>query len=99
LKKAISLAISAAMGINRILKVPEPKCFLIEFGDSTVNLQLRVWINDPQNGIANVKNAVLLTVWDSFHENGIEIAFPQRDLHVKGAVPVKIVKDQRKESS
>ena len=94
LKKAISLAISAAMGINRILKVPEPKCFLIEFGDSTVNLKLRVWINDPQNGIANVKNAVLLMVWDSFHENGIEIAFPQRDLHVKGAVPVKIIKDR-----
>jgi small-conductance mechanosensitive channel len=93
LKKAISLAISAAMGINRILKVPEPKCFLIEFGDSTVNLQLRVWINDPQNGIANVKNAVLLMIWDLFHENGIEIAFPQRDLHIKGAVPVKIVKE------
>jgi len=93
LKKAISLAISAAMGINRILKVPEPKCFLIEFGDSTVNLQLRVWINDPRNGIANVKNAVLLMVWDRFHENGIEIAFPQRDLHIKGAVPVKVIKD------
>jgi small-conductance mechanosensitive channel len=68
-------------------------CFVREFGDSTVNLQLRVWINDPKNGLANVKDAVLMAVWDSFHANGIEIAFPQRDLHIKSAVPLKILKD------
>jgi small-conductance mechanosensitive channel len=93
LEKAIILAVSAAMSINRVLKIPEPKCLVREFGDSTVNLQLRVWINDPQNGMGNVKDAVLLAVWDSFHKNGIEIAFPQRDLHIKEAVPVKIMKD------
>jgi small-conductance mechanosensitive channel len=93
LKKAIAFALSAAMSIERILKIPEPKCLVREFGDSTVNLQLRVWINDPQNGVANIKDAALLMVWDNFHENGIEIAFPQRDLHIKEAVPVKIIKD------
>jgi small-conductance mechanosensitive channel len=93
LKKAIALAISAAMSIDRILKIPEPKCFVSEFGDSTVKLQLLVWIDDPKNGMANVKDAVLLAVWDSFHANGIEIAFPQRDLHIKSAVPLKILKD------
>ena len=93
LKKAITLAISAAMSIDRILKIPEPKCLVSEFGDSTVNLELRVWINDPKNGMGNVKDAVLLTVWDSFHANGIEIAFPQRDLHIKSAVPLTILKD------
>ena len=81
------------MSIDRILKVPEPKCFVGDFGDSTVNLQLRAWIDDPKNGIANIKDAVLLAVWDSFHANGIEIAFPQRDLHIKSAVPLKILKD------
>jgi small-conductance mechanosensitive channel len=65
----------------------------VEYGDSTVNLQLRVWIDDPKNGIYNVKDAILLAVWDSFHTNGIEIAFPQRDLHIKSAVPLKIFKD------
>ena len=99
LQKAITLAISAAMRIERILKIPEPKCLVRGFGDSTVNLELRVWINDPKNGMANIKDAVLLMVWDNFHENGIEIAFPQRDLHIKEAVPVKIIKDQRKEIS
>ena len=93
LNKAITCAVQAAMSINRILKIPEPKCLVREFGDSTVNIELRVWIDDPRNGIANVKDAVLLAVWDSFHANGIEIAFPQRDLHLKSAVPLKILKD------
>jgi small-conductance mechanosensitive channel len=92
LKKAIALAIHAATSIDRILKVPEPKCLVREFGDSAVQLQLRVWINDPKKGIANFKNAVLLAVWDSFQANGIEFAFPQRDLHIKNAVPLRINK-------
>ena len=96
LKKAKTLALRAATSIARILKIPEPKCLVTEYGDSTVNLQLRVWINDPKNGIANVKDAVLLAVWDSFHANGIEIAFPQRDLHIKSAVPLRISKDDHK---
>jgi small-conductance mechanosensitive channel len=93
LNEAKTLALSAASSIDRILKIPEPKCLVMEYGDSTVNLELRVWINDPKNGIDNVKDAALMAVWDSFHANGIEIAFPQRDLHIKSAVPFKISKD------
>jgi small-conductance mechanosensitive channel len=93
LNKAKTLALSAATSIDRILKTPEPKCLVMEYGDSTVNLELRIWINDPKNGIHNVKDAVLMAVWDSFHANGIKIAFPQRDLHIKDAIPLKILKD------
>jgi small-conductance mechanosensitive channel len=93
LNQAITCAVQAAMSINRILKIPEPKCLVKGFGDSTVNLQLRVWIDDPRNGVANVKDAVLLAVWDRFHADGIEISFPQRDLHIKSAVPLTILKD------
>ena len=93
LNKALMFAVSAAMSIDRILKTPEPACLVRDFGDSTVNLLLRVWIDDPKNGIENVKNAVLLKIWDSYHANGIEIAFPQRDLHIKSAVPLKIYRD------
>jgi small-conductance mechanosensitive channel len=93
LNKAKTLALSAATSIARILKIPDPQCIVMEYGDSTVNLELRVWINDPKNGMYNVKDAVLMAVWDSFHANGIEIAFPQRDLHIKDAVPLEISKD------
>ena len=53
------------------------------FGDNSVNLELRIWIDDPEQGRANLLSEVLLNVWDSFHEHGIGIPFPQRDLHVK----------------
>jgi small-conductance mechanosensitive channel len=93
LRQAKVLALNASTNIKRILKNPEPKCLVMAYGDSTVNLQLRVWINDPKNGISNVKDAVLMAVWDSFHENSIEIAFPQRDLHIKSAVPLQVLRD------
>jgi small-conductance mechanosensitive channel len=90
LNKAKTLALDAAGSINRILKIPEPQCRILEYGDSSVNMELRVWIEDPKNGIRNVEDAVLMAVWDSFHANDISIAFPQRDLHIKSAVPLKI---------
>jgi small-conductance mechanosensitive channel len=93
LNRAKTLALSSITAINRILKDPEPKCLVMEYGDSTVNLELRVWINDPKNGVAPITDAVLMAIWDSFHANGIQIAFPQRDLHIKSAVPLKIFKD------
>ena len=77
-------------GVSRILKIPEPKCFVLEYGDSTVNLELRVWIDDPKNGIDDVEDAVLMAIWQSFHANGITIAFPQSDLHIKSVVPLEI---------
>jgi small-conductance mechanosensitive channel len=95
LNQAKTLALSAATSVDRILKIPEPKCLVKEYGDSTVNMELLVWINDPKNGIANVKDAVFMAVWDSFHANGIEIAFPQRDLHIRSAVPLNISNDNR----
>jgi small-conductance mechanosensitive channel len=33
---------------------------------------------------------VLLLVWDKFHANGIEIPFPQRDLHLKTPMEIKV---------
>ena len=35
------------------------------------------------SGCSNVKSEVLLGVWDKFHEHGIEIPYPQRDLHLR----------------
>ena len=55
----------------------------MNFGDNSVNLELRFWINDPMNGCSNVKSEIMLKIWDKLHENGIEIPYPQRDLHLR----------------
>ncbi len=80
---AMKLCVEAAAEVARVVKEPEPKVQLMGFGDSSVDLELRIWIVDPPEGRANVISEVLLRVWDKFHENDITIPFPQRDLHVK----------------
>ena len=80
---AMQLCLDAAASAARVLKEPPSTCLLRGFGDNSVDLELRVWIEDPEKGRANVTSEVLLGVWDRFKESGIEIPFPQRDLHVR----------------
>ena len=85
LRKAMALIIEAAASVERVLDQPAPVCLVTGFGDSSVDLEARLWIKDPRNGVSNVKSEILLQVWDRFQSEGIEIPFPQRDLHLKTA--------------
>lgn len=80
---AQKLMIQAASESKRVLKSPRPNVWLLEFGDSSVNHEIMVWISDPEAGVGNVQSEILNRLWILFKENGIEIPFPQRDLHVK----------------
>ncbi len=82
-EKAMTLVKQAAEKNSRILDEPEPVCLLKDFGNSSVNLELRFWIQDPREGIDNIKSTVLLNIWKLFHENDIEIPYSQHDLHIK----------------
>ena len=55
LETATKLMLEAAADTRRVLQEPKPACLLTGFGDNALNLELRVWINDPQNGIGSVK--------------------------------------------
>ncbi|MBU2518185.1 MAG: mechanosensitive ion channel, partial [Proteobacteria bacterium] len=79
---AISLAEQAAHGVPRILENPPPVCRLVALGDSTINLSLRFWINDPEHGTSNVTTDVLKKVLKLYAENGVEIPFPQQDVRI-----------------
>lgn len=83
--ECIRLVLEAAKSHERVLKDPAPNCLLTEFGDSSVNLELRFWLGDPSNGIGNVKSRLLLAIWDTFKEHNIEIPFPQRDFHLRSS--------------
>lgn len=80
---AMRLMLEAAAMTPRILKSPKPNALIIGFGDSSIDLELRAWIDDPGNGIRNISSDLLLNIWDKFKENGVEIPFPQRDVHIK----------------
>ena len=82
---AMELCRRAANMVERVCTDPEPRCLLRNFGDSSVDLEIRLWINDPAGGRANVTSQVMLNVWNLFKEHSIEIPFPQRDLHLKSS--------------
>jgi small-conductance mechanosensitive channel len=67
----------------RVLKEPAPRIWMTDFGDNSVNWEIRAWIGDPEGGMGNIRGDVLMRVWTLFKEHGIEIPFPQRDLYIK----------------
>jgi small-conductance mechanosensitive channel len=98
LEKVRDLMLEVAQATPRVLVDPKPSCLLMGFGDSTINLELRVWMNDPQNGIGRVKSELNWGIWKVFRENGIELPFPQRDVHLKSVVEVKEQEQEKKHS-
>lgn len=80
---AQQLMMQAAKEPSRVLKSPEPRVWMTKFGDSAVEFEIRLWILDPEEGVGSVRSEVLNRIWMLFKENGIEIPFPQRDLHLK----------------
>lgn len=98
--KALRLMEEAPRDMQRILTSPAPRAMLIEFGDSSVNLELRAWIADTNDGVTNIKSDVLKRIWDLFHEHGVEFPFPQRDVLLKpgSALAVTVDRGARSES-
>ncbi len=93
-RKAMQLMEECAAVVPRVLKKPKPAARLVGFGDSSVDLQIRIWIKDSDRGVVNVRSEVLLNVWDAFHANGIEFPFPQQDVYIKPGSSLKIDSDK-----
>ncbi len=84
------LAVDVARRTNRVLASPRPVCHVTGFGDSAVDMLLRFWIEDPTDGVTNIKGEVLLGLWDAFNANRIEIPMPQREVHIRRVSPSTI---------
>ena len=71
-------------------RTPPPRALFMEFGDSSLNFELRVWIKQITKRFT-VTSEINFAIDKAFKEANIEIPFPQRDLHVRswseGAVP------------
>ncbi len=81
-EQAMALLLEAAKASPRVLPLPEPAARMLDFADSGIQLELRVWISDPENGIGNVRTDINLAIWKLFKAAGISIPFPQRDVHL-----------------
>jgi small-conductance mechanosensitive channel len=83
------LAIDVAAGAKRALKGKPPNCILTEFAEAGMKFSLTFWIADP-DGMDNVKSEVMLSLWDAFKREGIQVPYPIREIRVRGgALPVE----------
>ncbi len=58
---------------------------LMQFGESGIELELRFWIADPQEGVNNVRSEVNRAIWRLFKEHRITIPVAQREIRMRGA--------------
>jgi small-conductance mechanosensitive channel len=79
---ALQILLRACEGQRRVLHDPPPVSRLMQFGDHGIELELRFWISDPQEGVNNVRSEVNRTIWALFKENKITIPVAQREIVV-----------------
>ncbi|GAB4342253.1 MAG: mechanosensitive ion channel [Candidatus Abyssubacteria bacterium] len=82
-----------ALENERILRYPEPVVQFLGFGDSSWNMQLRCWIADPKIHW-EMRSELNCAIVRKFRRNKVEIPFPQRDLHLRSAIPLPVVEQE-----
>lgn len=82
LDQVIELMRAIAIGNDRVLKEPKPQVFVTAFADSGINLELTVWISDPEAGVMALRSQLNLAIWRSFKLHHIEIPYPRQDIHI-----------------
>ena len=66
-------------------RVPTPRCLFLNFGDSSLHFELQVFIRDVDYR-PSVKSDLLFAINKAFAEAGIEMPFPQRDIHIRSGL-------------
>jgi small-conductance mechanosensitive channel len=80
---ALNILVAACQGQSRVLSEPAPVSRLMHFSDSGIELELRFWISDPQEGVNNVRSEVNRAIWRLFKQHNITIPVAQREILVQ----------------
>jgi small-conductance mechanosensitive channel len=86
LDMVIQSLIEVAEESPQVLKTPKPDVLFSSFGDSSWNMKLRVWLMDPTN-YYQILSEINCAIVRKFRSRGIEIPFPQRDIHFRPPLP------------
>lgn len=81
-ERVLRLLVDVAESNSGVMRDPEPVAFFLGFGDNSLNFELRFW-SARQETWLRLKSDVSVAIAKALHEAGIEIPFPQQDLHVR----------------
>jgi small-conductance mechanosensitive channel len=81
--RALQLMAEAALAEPRVKRAPNaPASLVVRFAESGIDLELGVWIGDPENGQGDLRSSLNRAILRSFDANGIRIPYPQRELRI-----------------
>lgn len=83
LSLAQDILVSIAKNTDRVKAHPEPYVRFSNLVDNAVELKLRLWVVDPQNGTSGIQSDIIFAAWKAFREAGILIPYPPREIHSK----------------
>lgn len=89
LDAVITSLLQVAEESPKVLQQPSPGILFESFGDSSWNMNLRVWIDLPQHN-REIRSEINCAIVRKFREKNIEIPFPQRDLHLRSPFPFPV---------
>ncbi len=82
IRRAESLLLEIAAGHRDVLKDPKPYVVFARFGDSTLDFELRVFIPHVDR-LLTVRHDLHMRITEAFRVAGLEIAYPQREVHIR----------------
>ncbi|MBU2871925.1 mechanosensitive ion channel domain-containing protein [Colwellia sp. E2M01] len=88
-RQVADLILEATLAQKEALKEPKPIVSFEDFGDSSLVFEVNFWIqSNVEGGLRVAKSNVRFAIDDLFDKNDIVISFPQRDVHLDGAITV-----------
>lgn len=85
------ILLEAAAAHPGVLADPEPDVIFVDYGDNSLDFELRVWTETYSHIPKTLKSDLYFALFKTFSEAGIELPFPQRDLHLRSVdVPLAV---------
>ncbi|WP_439475615.1 mechanosensitive ion channel family protein [Algoriphagus formosus] len=80
--KKVKEILTEVLNRDNILKLPQPRVFMQNFGESSVDFRLLFWVGSMDIWL-EMRSEVMTSIFEAFQQNQIEIPFPKRDLYLK----------------
>ena len=82
--------LTAAISSPRVLKSPPPAVWLTAIAEDGLAFEVRFWIDDPEEGLTNVRSDILKRVWHLFQQDGVELPNrSQRDINLRDSAVLR----------
>ena len=79
------ILLEAAEKEPMVAKFKKPAVRFVQYGDSSINFELLIWMDVRKTARRAVRSALYFEIFEEFRKAGIEIPFPQRDIHIRSS--------------